>query len=90
MSGIGVVAVLNVDVRDNARKYFLHWQHSPELLPSPDLTVVPDGVNADELHTVTWRRRERKRGQKTSVASALEESKKPSGLASYCRDEAEM
>lgn len=83
MSRIGVVAVLNVDVRGNARKYFLHWQHSPEVLPSLDLAVVPDGVNTDELYTVTWKRRERKRGQETSDASVVGVSKKPSVLASY-------
>lgn len=59
MSRIRVVAVLNMDVRDNARKYFLHWQHSPELLPSADLALVPDGVNTDKLHTVAWKRQER-------------------------------
>lgn len=56
MSRIRLVTVLNVDMRNNARIYFLHWQHFPQPLPSADLAVVPDGVNADELHTVTWER----------------------------------
>lgn len=85
MSRIGAVAVLNMDVGDNARKYFLHWQHSPKLLPSLDLAVVPDGVNTDELYTVTWKRWERKRGQETSAAFDLGVSKKPSVPASYWR-----
>lgn len=80
-----MVAVLNMNVRDNARKYSLHWQHSPELLPSTDLAVVSDGVNADKLYTVTWKRRERKQGQETSVASVLGVSKNLSVLASYWR-----
>lgn len=82
MSRIRLVAVLNVDMRNNARIYFLHWQHSPKFLPSADLAVVPDGVNADQLHTVTW---ERKRGQETSAASAPGVSKKHSLPASYWR-----
>lgn len=85
MSRIRVVAVLNVDMRNNARIYFLHWQHFPKLLPSVDLAVVPDGVNADELHTVIWERRERKQGQETSAASAPGVSKKHSLPASYWR-----
>lgn len=81
-----MVAVLNMDVRDNARKHFLHWQHSPELLPSVDLAVVPDGVNTDQLHAVTWKRRGRKRGQEKAAASVLGVSEKPSVLvASYWR-----
>lgn len=85
MSRIRVVAVLDVDMRDNARIYFLHWQHFPELLPSADLAVVPDGVNADELHTKTWERWGRKPGQETSAASAPGVSKKHSLPASYWR-----
>lgn len=80
-----MVTVLNMDVRDNARKYFLHWQHSPELLPSVDLAVVADGVDTDELYAVTWKRWERKRGQEKPAASVLGVSKKPSVLASCWR-----
>lgn len=59
MSRIRVVAVLNVDVRGNARKHSLHWQHSPEDLSSSDLALVSDGVNTDKLYTVTWERWEK-------------------------------
>lgn len=52
-SRVGAVAVLNVNVRHDTRKYFLHWQHSSKLLPSLDLAVVSDGMNTDEFYTVT-------------------------------------
>lgn len=60
MSRIRLVAVLDVNVRHNARKHFLHWQHSSKLLPFLDLAVVSDGMNADQFYTVTWKRWERK------------------------------
>lgn len=47
ISRIRLVTVLDVNVRDNARKHFLHWQHSSKLLPFLDLAVVSDGMNAD-------------------------------------------
>lgn len=53
MSRIRLITVLNMDMGNNARIHFLHWQHFPKSLPSADLAVVADGVNADELHTVT-------------------------------------
>lgn len=85
MSRVRVVTVLNVDMRNNARIYFLHWQHCPESLPSVDLAMIPKGVNADQLHTETWQRGERKQGQETSAASAPGGSKKHSLPASYWR-----
>lgn len=84
-SRVGAVAVLNVNVRHDTRKYFLHWQHSSKLLPSLDLAVVSDGMNTDEFYTVTWKRWERKRGQETSAASALVVCKKSSVLVCYWR-----
>lgn len=59
-SRVGAVAVLNVNVRHDTRKHFLHWQHSSKLLPSLDLAVVSDGMNTDEFYTVTWKRWGRK------------------------------
>lgn len=46
-SRIWVIAVLNMNVRCDPRKYSLHWQHSPKDLSLRNPTIVSDGVDAE-------------------------------------------